>query len=334
MASARIATLFLDQELNVTHYTSSVEELFGLRLTDAKDSLTDLAGELEQTGLLGSAREVHNTLEPTYRKIRRGAKRLLAQLRPYRTAENGDVGVALTVFDVSELNFSGHDTPVEEIVSAYERERWSVARDLHEGLGAELAVLAFKAENLTRKLKTRGSDETDAFEETAELEEIAERARRGNDWARTLSSELVPVALQEEHLAAALAHLCRESEEQEKVSVTFEGNRDEPLPSSKETAMHLYHIAREAVANAKQRAKRHVRVGLHREYGRLVMKVSDDGTQAPTAPGEANGLGLCAMRYRARLIGAFLVVEDNESGGTTVQCELPLTTAKSNERSL
>jgi two-component system CheB/CheR fusion protein len=206
-------------------------------------------------------------------------------------------------------------------VNATEQVRRQIGQDLHDMLSSDLAAAAMKAGNLRTRLAEKTPEETEA------LDDIIQTIRDGAEQARTLSHALVPVSLQEEHLAAALENLCREQEELGALDCTFEGDREESLPTDKETAMHLYRIAHEAVVNARQHADaNHLWISLDREADRLVMTVRDDGVGLPDDV--EKGLGLRSMAYRANLIGASLSATSGDEGGTTVRCALPLSTAQ------
>jgi two-component system CheB/CheR fusion protein len=109
----------------------------------------------------------------------------------------------------------------------------------------------------------------------------------------------------------------------------FVGNREESLPANKETAMHLYRIAREAIVNAQQHADpNEIRVDLHRRDGNLVLRIRDDGTGLPDNLNEVEGVGLRSMRHRANLVAASLTIGTGSGAETVVRCALPLEQAR------
>ena len=218
----------------------------------------------------------------------------------------------------------------EALVGASETVRQDIGRELHDVLSSDLAALAMKADNLARTVRQADSASGDSLSEQMgeALEEIAEGVRSATKQTRNLSHVLMPAALQEEHLAAALEHLCREQAELGEPVPTFEGDREESLPKSNETAMHLYRIAREAITNAQRHAgAEHIWVRLHREDGRLVLTVRDDGDGLADKTDRRDGIGLRTMEHRADLIGASFAIEPSEEGGTMVRCMLPLSEA-------
>jgi two-component system CheB/CheR fusion protein len=238
--------------------------------------------------------------------------------------EAGEVQFAIgTGVDVTERR-----TLEQEIIDAGERVRREIGQDLHDVLSSDLAALAMKTDNLRRRIKKELIERTDAVDAMTDL---IEGIRTAAERSRTLSHALIPVALQEEHLAAALENLCREQEELTDISFTFEGDREERLPRDEETAMHLYRIAHEALTNVRRHAQAdRVWVSLRRTDAALVLTVEDDGVGLPDEiDSSSSGVGLRTMDYRASIIGAALAFDEGDEGGTVVRCALPLDKARS-----
>ena len=321
MAATEIATLFLDRDLRLQRYTPAAADLFDLRETDVGRPLSDLTRGFKQEDLLAEARRAFREGESIEREVRRGPEKwYLAKVRPYRTVDGEVTGVVLTLVDITERRLLE-----QQLVNTTEKVRRQIGQDLHDILSSDLAALAMKLDNYRTRLKRDGADI-----DLEPLENGIEQARGAAEQSRTLSHALVPVALQEEHLAAALNNLCREQEEMAGIALTFEGDREERLPHNKETAMHLYRIANEAIINARRHAEAsRIEVHLGRRNGMLEMVIQDDGVGLPDDLDEAEGLGLRTMRYRANLIGATLSFESGEEthgedGGTTLRCTLSL----------
>lgn len=225
----------------------------------------------------------------------------------------------------------------EALVGASETVRRTIGRELHDVLSSDLAALAIRTDNLSRSLRQGGAIRDDApsgmggLEEVGEaLDDIAGGVRAAANQARNLSHVLTPATLQTEPLAVALENLCQEQADLGEPAPIFEGDRDEPLPASKETATHLYRIAREAITNAQRHAgAEHIWLRLRREDDQLVLTVRDDGEGLPEETGSRDGIGLRTMEHRADLIGAAFRIESAEEGGTVVQCAVPLFRAES-----
>jgi PAS domain S-box-containing protein len=103
MAATGVATIFLDRQLAITRYTPSAVTLFRLIASDLGRPLTDLNHQLNYPELKGDAQRVLETLVPVKREVSDGEGHwYLAQLLPYRTAEDRIAGVVLTFVDITE----------------------------------------------------------------------------------------------------------------------------------------------------------------------------------------------------------------------------------------
>jgi two-component system CheB/CheR fusion protein len=102
MAATGVATLFLDRSLRITRYTPSAVALFRLIPTDLGRPLTDLNHRLNYPNLKEEAEHVLNTLIRIHREVTDGHRWFLAQLLPYRTADDHIAGVVLSFVDITE----------------------------------------------------------------------------------------------------------------------------------------------------------------------------------------------------------------------------------------
>ena len=88
----------------------------------------------------------------------------------------------------------------------------------------------------------------------------------------------------------------------------------------------MYKITQEAVTNAIKHAKaKTVDVRLADGSERIVLTIRNDGLPFSAGlQGDASGMGLRIMNYRANLIGASLNIDGENPQGTCVTCALPL----------
>lgn len=207
---------------------------------------------------------------------------------------------------------------VLEAVSAAQRH---IGRDLHDGLGQQLAGLLYLSGSLLRRL----SDE-------APSRALAERLQAGIqdaiDLSATLARGLNPVEIERKGLLYALLELSEWVETTYDVVCRVTQTGDVYVPDAS-AAYHLYRIAQEAVHNALKHSGSPT-IGLHleRSDGHLVLEVHDDGEGFH--PEDARGgMGLHTMRFRARMIGASLQIRAHPGEGTRVTCRLPQAEAAS-----
>ncbi|TDP86136.1 two-component system CheB/CheR fusion protein [Aquabacterium commune] len=100
--STDIATLFLDNDLNVRRFTEQATGLFHLRDSDIGRPLSDLNSKLNYPELHQDAKATLRTLTPTEKQIATTDARWLAvRIMPYRTVSNMIQGVVLTFVDIT-----------------------------------------------------------------------------------------------------------------------------------------------------------------------------------------------------------------------------------------
>jgi signal transduction histidine kinase len=204
----------------------------------------------------------------------------------------------------------------QEIVSASEREQRRIGQDLHDGLCQHLAAIGCAAKSLADDL------EKTHHPEVAAAQEIEQLIKKAVVEARDLARGMFPVQMDSAGLSAALEGLAATTTRLTSATVTFT-EVGEAHVSDAATAMHLYRIAQESVANAiKHASPRTVDITLEGKKAGLGLKVEDDGSGFFTDPSTINGMGLRTMAYRARLIGATLEIRERNGPGTSVLCEL------------
>jgi two-component system CheB/CheR fusion protein len=100
--STSIATLFLDNELNVLRFTPQATKIIKLIPADAGRPITDLASELRDPTLADDAREVLRTLVPAEKSVGASDGRwFTVRIMPYRTADDRIDGVVITFMDIT-----------------------------------------------------------------------------------------------------------------------------------------------------------------------------------------------------------------------------------------
>jgi len=206
----------------------------------------------------------------------------------------------------------------ERLVAAREEERRRLRRDLHDGVGPQLAALTLKIETARNKL---GGDPG----ARDLLSDLADRARAAVADVRRSVHALRPPALDELGLLPALRETAAQyGQAGLRVRVEApEGGTLPPLPAAVEVA--AYRIAQEAMTNVVRHAGASscvVRFGPDGGAGLLRLEVEDDGRGIGGT--RDAGVGLSSMRERAEELGGTCVFEALPTGGTRVRAELPL----------
>lgn len=206
----------------------------------------------------------------------------------------------------------------ERLVSVREEERRRLRRDLHDGLGPQLATLTLKLDAARNMLATQPAA-ADAL-----LVELKAQAQTAIGDIRRVVYELRPPSLDELGLVPAIREQAT-SYSQNGLTVLVEApERLPPLPAAVEVA--AYRIAQEALTNVSRHAEAttcRIRFCLG---DALNLEIADDGIGMPINP--RAGVGLGSMRERAAELGGTCTVEPLRTGGTRVLARLPLPNMK------
>jgi signal transduction histidine kinase len=230
---------------------------------------------------------------------------MLARSRTQAFRASADLKVANTELQRSR----------EGLVNTREEERRRLRRDLHDGVGPQLAALMLE-------LETASDLVSDNSEASALMEKLSKRAREIVSDVRHSVHALRPPALDELGLVEALR------EEASKYSpagllVSIENPEElSHLPAAVEVA--CYRIVQEALANVVRHARAShcsIRLILDEDAGALSVEVEDDGKGIRDK--DRAGVGMSSMRERAEELGGWCTVESVEGGGTLVRALLP-----------
>jgi two-component system CheB/CheR fusion protein len=102
--STDIATVFLDNELNIKRFTRQAKELVMVRETDVGRPISELASNLHDNALIANCATVLKTLGSKESEVRtKDGSWYLMRIMPYRTAENVIDGLVLTFVDIHRL---------------------------------------------------------------------------------------------------------------------------------------------------------------------------------------------------------------------------------------
>jgi PAS domain S-box-containing protein len=212
------------------------------------------------------------------------------------------------------------------LLSMQDEERRRIARDLHDGLGQELAVAKMVLG------KSLGPNSTLGGRQVAnEASEIIDRAIQQ---VRSMSHLLHPPLLDEVGLLSALSWYMEGLTKRSGIETSFEVQPDFPrLAPELETA--IFRIVQEALTNVfKHSEARKVWINLSRRDSQMIVSVRDDGKgikkrTADLQP-DSIGIGLGGMRQRAKEFGGELRL-CNTQPGTLVELVIPVGRSVSEE---
>ena len=199
------------------------------------------------------------------------------------------------------------------LLGEQEAERARIARELHDDINQQLAILSIELDRLV-------ADQQQAAD-AKRVSRALETAHGIEKSVRELSHRLHPSRLQLVGLVASLDSL-RADFSSPQQSIAFE-HRDVPARIDHEIALCLFRVAQEALGNALRHSEaRHIWIELRGELSRVVLAISDDGKGFD--PGVPNtGLGLISMRERVESVGGILEIQGAPSSGTCLRVTVP-----------
>ena len=194
------------------------------------------------------------------------------------------------------------------------RERQSIGRDLHDGLGQELTGVALMLRGLAGRVQQRCPEAMDSFNEIVVL------VNQSIENARSLARGLLPVRTETGGLAFALRELASRSHDLYGLEVNFRSEGRPELTLDETDASHLYRIAQEALTNSARHGHATlVDISLIVTKKTFLLRITDNGEgfRLPMSP--YTGMGLKIMQYRAGIIGAKFEIAPNVPRGTVVR---------------
>jgi signal transduction histidine kinase len=204
------------------------------------------------------------------------------------------------------------------IIDAGDRERASLARELHDSTAQQLAALVLQ-------LSAAARDSMD-LAMTERLQAIRDQASDALEEVRLLAHTVHPRVLDDLGFPAALKKLARESAQAGDVEINVvidEGCRSVPPTAG----AVLYRVAQSAVHNVLKHAKAgHVNIRLSVGNEEALLDITDDGLGFDVAEAEHRrpGMGLFTMRERVALAGGRFSVSSAAGSGTHITAVVPL----------
>jgi PAS domain S-box-containing protein len=233
----------------------------------------------------------------------------------------GYIGCCVDIHDRKAVELARLEL-ARRLMSAQEAERARVARELHDGIGQEIALLGIQMQR-TATSAAAGPDSIYAGMQKlcANLTAIGLHVSR-------LSHQLHSSELEYLGLSVAITKLCREFSDQYSIKVVC-GCTSIPAKLDNDMALTFLRVVQESLHNiAKHSGATEVHVEVTGASGELTLTVRDNGAgfdvqQSKAAP----GLGLISMRERVHLIGGEFAIDSAPGAGTRIWVRARSTTA-------
>jgi len=207
-----------------------------------------------------------------------------------------------------------------QLLSAEEKERKRIARELHDGIGQALSAIKFSVENALGQLR-KVSDQS----ELESLEALIPLTQKSIEEVRRIVKDLRPSILDDLGILATINWFCREFQK------VYSGVRIEAeidvqeniIPSSHKTV--IYRILQEALNNVAKHSRADlIHLSLIEQDKRIIMSIRDNGVgfdvnKVISMKPSRRGFGLASMRERAGLSGADFDIKSEDGKGTGIR---------------
>jgi signal transduction histidine kinase len=213
-----------------------------------------------------------------------------------------------------------------QALSAGEKERKRLARELHDQVIQALAGLNYRLSEARRGLDGGSQDPLDRAQ--AELRTIVREIRN-------ICADLRPPALDSMGLVAAIRSHLRTVKRRAALRLRFDvvgdaGHRNAQREVPEDVAMTLYRALQETLRNVEKHAQAAgVTVRLEFGAGSVALLVEDDGVgfEAPQRLSQyasEGHFGLMGLRERVELVGGEVHIATGSGGGCKIRVEVPL----------
>ena len=280
---------------------------------------------LKQLRATGSVRDFEVKLR------RKDGKRLTVLLSTEMVEMNGEHCALSVGADISERKMAEEalSSLSRRLIEAQEEERRRIARELHDDIGQQMAILCINLETLKADLPSTDGNARHR------VDEVIQSASDLVTDLHLLSHRLHSSKLQYLGIEAASASFCRELSEQQQVRIDYQASGNLSVLSS-EVSLCFFRILQEALQNAvKHSGGREFEVRLEGTAEDVTLTVRDFGKGFDlNVATRGEGLGLVSMRERLKSVNGHLSIESKPGHGTTVMARAPLRLAKTTRRVL
>jgi signal transduction histidine kinase len=193
----------------------------------------------------------------------------------------------------------------------------SLAADLHDGVGQELAALSMQMGSFLLSPQAQSS----AVREP--LEKMSEYLRNCMKSCRRIAEGHGGFMIRDLTLLEALKR-STQSMATGSIQLEFTGSGHSLSALNETTAYHLFRIGYEAIRNACTHSGcSRVKISCDSDDAHIDLIIEDDGSMPVNLDRPNTGIGRSVMSYRAHSIGAELHFLPLTQGGLRVECRLP-----------
>ncbi|MFS4493103.1 ATP-binding protein [Maribacter sp. 2308TA10-17] len=190
---------------------------------------------------------------------------------------------------------------LESLIEGEEKERFRIAKELHDGVNGDLAAIKFK---LTSLLETNNQV----------INEAVTMIDNSCEQVRAISHNLVPPSLKDFDLLEAVEEYCQSMNSIHEPSIEFQQLGD-PIDLDKKQEANVFRIVQELVTNSIKHAEaKEINVQLSHLNNTLQLTVEDNGKGFDPKTVKSDGIGMQNVQSRVDYLNATMDFLSNEKG--------------------
>jgi PAS domain S-box-containing protein len=240
---------------------------------------------------------------------------------PRYDVDGSFAGYIGTAVDITERKLAEEalSTVSQKLIEAHEEERARIARELHDDISQQLALVSMRLD------KVRQRPPASAADLNRDLAGLFQQIGCLASDIQALSHDLHPPKLELMGLEGVVVGFCEELSHRHGVTIDAHCE-DIPAALPQEISLCLYRVLQEALQNVvKHSVSRHARVSLNGQANTITLTVNDSGSGFdPHQAMRGSGLGLTSMTERLKVVGGQLSIHSERGRGTTIQAVAPL----------
>ena len=251
------------------------------------------------------------------------------ETRPWQNLDGVPGGILIFVEDITRRKHADEALSgmSRKLIEAHEQERARIARELHDDVVQQLALLSLELEGVQEDVPDAAS------ELRTRIGALVNQTAQIVDDVQLLSHELHSSKLEYLGIVEAAKNFCKEFGERQKVEIDFQSHDlSTGLPT--ELSLTLFRVLQEALRNAaKHSGVKHFEVRLWGSTGGIHLSISDLGAGFDTETAMKNtGLGLTSMQERLRLVHGELSINSRPRSGATIHARIPFDSSSDSAR--
>ena len=190
---------------------------------------------------------------------------------------------------------------LESLIEGEEKERFRIAKELHDGVNGDLSAIKYKLSSLLEMNNKVIKEAITMIDDSCEQ-------------VRAISHNLVPPSLENFNLVEATENYCENLNAVNRETVTFQ-HVGEHIHMSKKAEVNAFRIIQELVSNALKHANaKEINVQLSHREGVVQITVEDDGVGFDKDSIESEGIGLSNIQSRIDYLNAEMDLISNDQG--------------------